>query len=316
MAKGDLLLCFLYIYLLFTGVYIRMEQRGDGMLFKEIEPFVRQALMVDMLPHYTFRPLKTRDARLFYILSGSGKILIERTAYDIAPGMVVVFQAGTEYEWHTQDMRYMTINFDYTARHKGIRRTFSPVVADRFPEDNFSERLTFDDAPEMNEPLVGYDLTLLEESIRALVIEYHLKGAWCDELLCASLKAILVRLLRARRAESKVSNKQGARTVGEIIEYIQMNAGKDINNRDIARAFHFSEAYVGRLFKSYVGVSLHAFLLDWRIAMAKQYLSDGLPVSRAAELCGFTDSCHFSKMFKKKTGETPLQYGKKHYAGN
>ena len=102
--------------------------------------------------------------------------------------------------------------------------------------------------------------------------------------------------------------------VGEIIEYIQTNAHKGINNRDVARAFHFNESYVGRLFKSYVGVSLHTFLLDWRIAMAKQYLSDGLPVGRVAELCGFTDLCHFSKMFKKKVGETPLHYRENHYA--
>ena len=100
------------------------------MRYRDIEPFVRQALIVDMLPHYTFKPLKTVDARLFYILSGSGKIIIEKVAYDIVPGMVVVFQAGTEYEWCTQQMRYMTVNFDYTAQHRDVRRSFSPVTAD------------------------------------------------------------------------------------------------------------------------------------------------------------------------------------------
>lgn len=284
------------------------------MLFKDIEPFVRQALIANMLPHYTFRPLKTVDARLFYILSGSGKIIIEKTAYDITPGMVILFQAGTEYEWRTQQMRYMTVNFDYTAQYRDVRHTFSPVTADSYRKNKFSDTILFSDASEMNAPLVGYDFMLLEESIRAVVIEYHLKGEWCDELLSTSLKSILIRLLRAKRAEGKVSNKQGAQMVGEIIEYIQTNAHKDINNQNIARAFHFNESYVGRLFKSYVGVSLHTFLLEWRITMAKQYLSDGLPVGQVAELCGFTDLCHFSKMFKKKAGETPLQYRKSHCA--
>ena len=284
------------------------------MLFKDIEPFVRQAMAANMMPHYTYKPLKTVDARLFYILSGSGEILIEQTAYTIMPGMVILFQAGTEYEWHTQQMRYMTINFDYTAEHRDVRHTFSPQTAENYRKDKFSDTILFADATELNAPLVGYDFMLLEESIRAVVIEHHLKGECSDELLSSLLKTILIRLLRTKRAEGRVSNKQGERIVEEIIEYIQSNAHKDINNRNIASAFHFNESYVGRLFKSYVGVSLHTFLLEWRITMAKQYLSDGLPVGRVAELCGFTDLCHFSKMFKKKAGETPLQYRRSHCA--
>ena len=91
------------------------------MKLNDINPFIRQAI-ISKLPSsiYTGKKIKTRDCRLFYILHGSGEILIEGRNYNIKAGSVILFQTGTEYVWQISDMRYVAINFDYTQEHKDL----------------------------------------------------------------------------------------------------------------------------------------------------------------------------------------------------
>ena len=54
------------------------------------------------------------------------------------------------------------------------------------------------------------------------------------------------------------------------------------------------------------------YVLGKKIAYAKELFDIGnISVEHAAELSGFCDAYHFSRMFKKMTGVTPGQYKKK-----
>jgi len=280
------------------------------MNLEAIQPFIRQGLTAQLLlGKYLFTPLKTRDCRLFYILEGSGSMTIEGKSYAIGPSSVVLFQAATEYIWQIENMRYIAINFDYTWEHASIRRTFAPMRADLFPKDNFSDQIIFSDAPELNTSLVLKDGAALGEPIKALALEYHMKEDFSDVLMSALLKSIIIRLLRMYRAPEQNSGRKGIATARTAIEYIQNHFQENINNQVIAEELHFHPAYLSRVFKAHTGMSLHAFLQDYRLQAAMEMLrTQNLSIGQIAQASGFQDAAYFTRAFKNHTGKTPLEY--------
>ena len=174
------------------------------MNLQNIRPFIRQAIITKLdTSRYTSQRLKTRDCRLFYIFSGTGKIVFEKSRYDIQSGMAILFQTGTEYEWQTEDLRYLSVNFDYTSENRNIRKTFSPVKAALFPADNFSKPLCFENALVLNQPLVVYNANSFDNRLRSIATECHIKGEFCDELLSSLLKSVIIGLVRIQNERSR-----------------------------------------------------------------------------------------------------------------
>lgn len=288
------------------------NRKGCGkMQVEAIHPFVRQGLIgyLDADGQLFHQKLKTRDGRLFYILEGTGFLCAENKSYPIGPGSVILFQAGTEYIWQIDSMRYIAVNFDYTQEHMHIRQTFSPLHAHLFPPDNFSPRLFFENARELEHPIVLSHAFSFEEKIKSLAIEYHMMGEFSDEMLSAMLKAILLQVLRAHRDPHPAGEKKGAQLARSIIEYIQNHFHEPLNNELIARHFHFHYTYISRIFKAYTGATIHTFLLDYRLNYAMEMLrTQDTPVSQIAKASGFSDFSHFTRLFKERTGQTPSQY--------
>ena len=67
--------------------------------------------------------------------------------------------------------------------------------------------------------------------------------------------------------------------------------------------------YINRVFKKNSGVSLHNFLVNYRVNMAMEILrSSSIPVKEITSMVGFSDIPHFIKTFKKITGISPSKY--------
>lgn len=64
-----------------------------------------------------------------------------------------------------------------------------------------------------------------------------------------------------------------------------------------------------RTVRRYFGTTPSAYLLDKRIAKAKELLRDGMhTVSEVSELLGFSSPAYFSSVFRKQTGVSPSAY--------
>ena len=86
----------------------------------------------------------------------------------------------------------------------------------------------------------------------------------------------------------------------------------DLTNEELAAACGISEVYFRRLFSARLGTSPKQYILDIRIQKARQLLSEGgLKISAVAELCGFSGSYHFSRVFRQRMGVTPSDYRSK-----
>ena len=281
------------------------------MKLEEINPFIRQAVIATFEPNtsYSYRKLKTRDCRLFYILHGTGEIIIENTLYKLKTGTLILFQSGTEYIWKVHGVRYIAINFDYTDEHKDIRRTFSPVSSELFPKDNFSKKIVFSDADVLNREIVFFDGESFESRITNLAVEINTSGRFKDELLSSLMKSIIISIVRLKTEESETGSSNTSFLARRVIGFIQENYSKPIKNEDIAEYFHFNPSYINRVFKAHTGFTVRTFIVDYRINRAMEILkTQDLSVSETALAVGFTDVPHFIKTFRVHVGKTPLEY--------
>ncbi len=94
------------------------------------------------------------------------------------------------------------------------------------------------------------------------------------------------------------------------IRYIEENYdSQSLTVSELAGLCGISEVYYRKLFTAKYGVPPKQYIIDLRIAKAKQLLSGGrLKISAVAEECGFSNQYHFSRLFKERVGITPSEY--------
>lgn len=107
--------------------------------------------------------------------------------------------------------------------------------------------------------------------------------------------------------------------IGErVAEYIEDNyTDPDLTNTAIAAHHGISEVYLRKLFLEKYGKTPHRYVIDLRMARARQLLADAaLTVTEISEQCGFSNPYHFSRSFKSRVGITPGEYAARNRTKN
>ncbi|MEG1620147.1 MAG: phosphoenolpyruvate hydrolase family protein [Eubacterium sp.] len=100
--------------------------------------------------------------------------------------------------------------------------------------------------------------------------------------------------------------------IGFVKEYVNENYMNEISFLDLAKICHISRSHLSALFKKEVGCSFPEYLVNFRMHQAKKFLEEeNMRVTEVAELVGYSDVAHFSKMFKKYMGIPPKMIRKK-----
>ena len=98
----------------------------------------------------------------------------------------------------------------------------------------------------------------------------------------------------------------------DAMQYLEDNISNPaLSNSILAGQIGFSEVYFRKVFKKQYGISPKQYILNVRIKMAKQLLSEHLSkISEISERCGFSSVYHFSRAFSSRVGMTPSEYAK------
>jgi LacI family transcriptional regulator len=101
--------------------------------------------------------------------------------------------------------------------------------------------------------------------------------------------------------------------VSAAVRFIQAKADTGIDVSDVLRAVPMSRTLLERRFKALLGHTPHEHILRTRLTRVQALLIEtDLPVSLIAERTGFEHSEYLSVAFRRKTGQTPSAYRKRH----
>lgn len=112
-----------------------------------------------------------------------------------------------------------------------------------------------------------------------------------------------------RRAEVDIP--KASEEIKKAIEYIRKEFAGRLSLSDIANQANMSKGYFCKKFFEMAHMTPFEYLVKIRIENSREMLREtNLSIGEIGEKCGFFDFSYFSKMFRKHTGMTPMQYRK------
>ena len=155
--------------------------------------------------------------------------------------------------------------------------------------------------------LTGYrDFAYAQEAIRLGVTRFLLKPSKMNEIN----EALTVMTERLRSGEiSHEDQNTGSFIVNRAIGFIENHYAEKLTLQEVADTCYVSQWHLSKLLNKYTGQSFYDNLNRIRVDAAKELLKDPkLKVGDIALMVGYSDSAHFSRVFKKITGLSANEY--------
>ncbi len=132
------------------------------------------------------------------------------------------------------------------------------------------------------------------------------------QILRMDIVRLLILTLRYNNAYGlRLPNKQNEAYNG-VIRHLCENYARKLSLEELSKAVFVSPEHFCRTFKAYTGVTVWSFIKMVRMDKAKTLLlNTDKTVSQIAELVGYTDEKHFSKVFKSEAGVSPSGFKKR-----
>ena len=91
----------------------------------------------------------------------------------------------------------------------------------------------------------------------------------------------------------------------EWMHYIDRHLAEDLDMDSLAERFYISKYHMMRLFRSETGLTIHTYLMQRRLMVARQLIEKGMRATEACYRCGFRSYSSFTRAYNKHLGSTP-----------
>ena len=280
--------------------------------FSQIRPFIRYAQKIIISPSLIYQRMMAYDNRFFYVLDGVGNIRVGDAVYPMTKGSLLLWRSGIVYDLlcdEGQSMELIGFNFDFTQDNNAQAVAIPPAKEAHFrPQDVLDSRM-FEDAILFNEPLYLKNVQETEATLIGMYHEYCERRLWYADRLSALFLQVLTDIARASIETERNSHTKSG--VAAVLQYIRHHYQEDLSNDRIGRELNYHANYINRLMVRNTGLSLHQYVLRYRIERAIHYLqTTDLTAAQIAGMVGFKDYNFFLKYFKKTTGYTTRYFRK------
>jgi AraC-like DNA-binding protein len=129
----------------------------------------------------------------------------------------------------------------------------------------------------------------------------------------ASLLQILALLMDHKlMCHTVMLENQRIESIKTVLAYISRHYSEKLYIQDLSSLVNMNEQYFCRFFKKAIGKPPIDYINDYRLTKAMHLLENStLAVTEVSLECGFNNMGNFQRLFKRKTGTTPLQYRKR-----
>lgn len=233
---------------------------------------------------------------LIFCTGGHGYTTIYNRNYEIGPGDLIVHNPNTPH--HESSDLNSPLEFFF-------------VGLTDFQIKGMPENMLMDEGHCPVQKTAAYkdqfDIFFVELIKETLYRKEHFQ--MISESICSCILALALRVLEGAPIATGTISPHCIR----IKEYIDQNFTSDLNLSQLSSAVYISQTYISHIFKAEMGLSPIQYLINKRIAYAKQLLATtDMPVAQIALECGYDDPVYFSQVFKRLTEYSPKQYRIEH----
>lgn len=186
--------------------------------------------------------------------------------------------------------------------------SLAPDVFDRFASGTNTSRLR--QFSNMADPL----FTPLAASLRRIAMP----GAAAPSLAIETLVAVAAErastLLNPDTRRARAEYRMTSRRLKRILDHLEARLAEDVRLADLARDIGLSECYLARTFRAATGTTLHAALVERRIARARSLIEAASSrgaranLAQVATATGFASHAHMTTAFRRVLGITPSEW--------
>ncbi|MBQ8281283.1 MAG: helix-turn-helix domain-containing protein [Lachnospiraceae bacterium] len=243
------------------------------------------------------------NLELAFILAGQGQYKVDGKIYDVKQGDMIICNPGVKHQSIITDPDNPTLEFicGFSDVH------FADMQKDTIELPDGEACLTF--SSEIRREISRCCYEIIEENYSIQPGRYY--------IIKAQIVKMLVLIFRTIKGDAPVeqeatSFESYSRTyvVNKIIKYLNDNYDKKISLDQIASNMYLSPVYISKMFKEKTGDSPINYLIRIRLEKAKEMLESDTneSIKQIAANVGYDDVYHFSKLFKKYYGISPLNF--------
>ncbi len=282
------------IYMKYSD-YIEKEKRG-------LPEFPIQYYYVSPdFPRYIMNAHWHRDFEIIRVLEGRLAVFVNSVEYTLEKGDFLFVECSALHRADPEDCIYEVVVIDLNMlrrqQNDAAQKLLLPIINS---EVGIFPKLKGEDA----------ELKRMLESLFASLAraekyyELEVYGLLFSAFFSLYTNGYIIPL-------SDLPHSRQAKTVTEILNWVEENFTEEITLEKLASLTGLSEKYICRIFKEYTSKTLVNYINELRVDNAAYaMISENKSVTQAAFDSGFNDLSYFCRIFKRFKGTTPKEFKK------
>ena len=274
-------------------------------MLKNLNPFVRHCTRQWLANRQPYER-EAFDFRLIFCLEDELTVMVDKARFTLSEDGILIIPPATPYNLlyasKPQECFCGVIDFELTPKNADIKPQFPYPVGQR-PKDLPPVEVF----PPFDAPMYLSDAKFARKDVEAIINLFLAKGELYTEFASVLLKRILLNCIK------NDPNKQSLYSplVTNVFKYITHYYYQPLSNEQISKEMGYASGYVNTLFRKETGMSIHEYLIQFRLKRAARMLrEEDASICEISNRCGFASPAHFTKMFRRAFGATPKQYRK------
>ena len=254
-----------------------------------------------------------QQSRFFLVSEGRGEIKIQGSLYTLQKGSLVSI-LPYQYSEITKVTEPLILdliiyNFDLFNEIVKVHLNFfneDISLIELFKENN----VVLCGEKSFSEVISIFEKLKDELGAESLNIENKRKYNFSGIFVCSQiLELITVFERQAREKARSIDSNYDSHDL--IIQYIYLNLGRKTTLKDLSKIFFMSESAVSSYIKKTTGLSYSDLIYQMRIVRLKNFLIyTDITLEELADILGYTDAAHISKIFAEESSQNISQYRK------
>jgi len=116
---------------------------------------------------------------------------------------------------------------------------------------------------------------------------------------------LMLEVCRISIRSRSISASSGDAKIISILQYLNLHLTEPLSIDDLASRFYISKYHMMRRFREETGYTVHSYLAEKRLLLARQLLKDGAAVTDVCEQVGYQDYSTFARAYRRMFGNSP-----------